>query len=74
MLYFEKQVRKDHLLSLQERRINRPFSNMRGIKEGDVVILKEEGTTRCVWKLVRIISDQGERWSCTVRENPVDER
>ena len=28
---------------------------MRGIKEGDVVILIEEGTIRCLWKLTRII-------------------
>ena len=53
---FIKQWRKDYLLSLQERKgINRPSSNMRGIKEGDIVILKEEGTARCLWKLARII-------------------
>ena len=38
-----------------EKGNNRPSSNMRGIKEGDVVILKEEETVRCLWKLARII-------------------
>ena len=28
---------------------------MRGVREGDVVILKEEGTARCLWKLARVI-------------------
>ena len=28
---------------------------MRGVREGDIVILKEEGTVRCLWKLARII-------------------
>ena len=28
---------------------------MRGIREGDVIILKEEETARCLWKLARII-------------------
>ena len=53
---FINQWKKDYLLSLQERRdINRPSSNGREIKEGDVVILKEEGTARCLWKLAKII-------------------
>ena len=53
---FIKQWRKDYLLSLQERRrINRPSTNVRGVREGDVVILKEEGTARCLRKLARII-------------------
>ena len=28
---------------------------MRGIKERDKVILKEEGTARCLWKLARVV-------------------
>lgn len=53
---FINQWKKDYLLSLQERRgITRPSSNTRGVKEGDIVILKEEGTARCLWKLARVI-------------------
>ena len=53
---FINQWKRGYLLSLQERRgIPRPSSNMRGVKEGDIVILKEEGTARCLWKLARVI-------------------
>ena len=38
-------IEKDYLLSLRgSKRINRLFSNMRGIREGDVVILKERNS------------------------------
>ena len=35
--------------------MNRPSFNTKGVKEGDIVILKEEGTARCLWKLAKII-------------------
>jgi len=52
---FIKQWKKDYLLSLQERRDINRSSNLQEIKEGDVVILKEDGTARCLWKLAKII-------------------
>jgi len=54
---FIKLWKRDYLLSLQERRdINRSsLKNVQEIKEGDIVILKEEGTARCLWKLARVI-------------------
>ena len=53
---FVKQWRKDYLLSLQERRgILQPASNTRPVKEGETVILKEEGTAKCLWKLARVM-------------------
>ena len=43
------------MLSLRERRgIIQPTSNTRPVKEGEVVILKEEGTAKCLWPLARV--------------------
>ena len=42
----------DYLLSLRERRgIIQPTPNARPVKEGEVVILREEGTAKCLWPL-----------------------
>jgi len=52
---YTRQWRKDYLLSLQKwKGINKP-SNTREVKEGDVVILKEDGTLRCLWKLAHVV-------------------
>ena len=52
---FIGQWKKDYLLSLRERRgIVQQTSNTRPVKEGEVVILKEEGTTKCLWPLARV--------------------
>jgi len=52
---FIRQWRKDYLLSLRERAINHHGcqKNLK-INEGDVVVLKEDGTARCLWKLAKI--------------------
>ena len=52
-----KQWKRVYLLSLQERRdIHRSSTNnIREIKEGDIVMLKEEGTAKCLLKLARVI-------------------
>ena len=43
------------MLSLRERRgIIQPTSNTRPVKEGEVAILKEEGTAKCLWPLARV--------------------
>jgi len=53
---FIKQWKRDYLLSFQESRdINRSSSKEQEIKEGDIVILKEDGMARCLWKLTKII-------------------
>ena len=40
------------MLSLRERRgIIQPISNTKPGKEGEFVILKEEGTAKCLWPL-----------------------
>ena len=53
---FTKQWQRDCLLSLQE---SRPLkSTSRGsqqLKTGDIVVFRDDGTPRCLWKLVRVI-------------------
>jgi len=40
---------------LQERRaITKPPGNAREVKEGEVIILREDGTARCMWKLAHV--------------------
>ena len=52
---FMNQWQKDYLLSLRKRRgLIQPTSNTRPIKEGEVVILREEGTAKCLWPLARV--------------------
>ena len=53
---FTKQWQQDYLLSLRERRIiqTRP-ADAAPVKEGDIVILKEDGTVRALWKLGRVV-------------------
>ena len=52
---FTRQWQKDYLLSLQERRaIKTPDDNARRIQVGDIVILKEDGTAKCLWKLAKV--------------------
>ena len=49
------QWQKDYLLSLRERRgLIQPTSNTRPVKEGEVVILREEGTAKCLWPLAQV--------------------
>jgi len=41
---------------LQERRdITKPPGNPREVKEGEVVILREDGTARCMWRLACVV-------------------
>lgn len=53
-----RQWQRDYLLSLQERRCVKLSANSndnaRKVKGGDIVILKEEGTARCLWKLAKV--------------------
>ena len=43
---------------------NRSFFDGKEIKEDYIVILKEEGTAKCLWKLVKVIETiKGVRWS-----------
>jgi len=52
---FTRQWQKDYLLSLQERRaIKASNDNARRVQVGDVVILKEDGTAKCLWKLAKV--------------------
>jgi len=53
---FTQQWQKDYLLSLQERRsIQTSVNSNRKIQVGDIVILKEDGTSRCLWKLAKVM-------------------
>lgn len=43
------------MLSIQERRsIKVARGNSKGIQAGDIVVLKEDGTSRCLWKLAKV--------------------
>ena len=49
------QWQKDCSLSLREiRGLIQPTSNTRPVKEGEVVILREEGIEKCLWPLSRV--------------------
>ena len=53
---FIRQWKRDYLLSLRERRaITKPPGNPREVKEGEVVILREDGTARCMWRLACVV-------------------
>ena len=52
---FTRQWRRDYLLSLQERKSIKQPTTVRVVKEGDVVILKEDGTSKCLWKLACVV-------------------
>ena len=53
---FTKQWQRDYLLSLQERRSIKTTSGvLKPIQIGDVVILQQDGTARCLWKLAKVI-------------------
>ena len=55
---------REYLLSLQERRsIKVAKGNSRKIRTGDIVILKEDGTSRCLWKLAKVTETTSE---CTI--------
>ena len=43
------------MLSLRERAINHGSQKNSMIKEGDIVVLKEDCTARCLWKLAKIV-------------------
>ena len=46
---------REYLLSIQERRsIKVARGNSKGIQAGDIVVLKEDGTSRCLWKLAKV--------------------
>ena len=52
---FMNQWQKDCSLSLREiRGLIQPTSNTRPVKEGEVVILREEGIAKCLWPLSRV--------------------
>ena len=53
---FVKKWRQDYLLNLQEKGvIGSKFQKSQQIKIGDVVILREDGTARSLWKLAKVI-------------------
>ena len=53
---FVKKWQRDYLLSLQERGVKGSKSQKaQQIKIGDIVILKEDGTARCLWKLAKVV-------------------
>ncbi|XP_065893454.1 uncharacterized protein [Dysidea avara] len=52
---FVRQWQRDYLLSLRERAINHGSQKNLMIKEGDIVVLKEDCTARCLWKLAKIV-------------------
>ena len=52
---FTKQWQRDYLLSLQERRSVKTRSGvLRQIQIGDIVVLRDDGTARCLWKLAKV--------------------
>ena len=51
---FTKQWRKDYLLGLREYHRNRTGAIEQSIRVGDIVVLKEEGSARCWWKLAKV--------------------
>ena len=53
---FNRQWRRDYLLSLREysKGKNKATQSLPVIKKGDVVILKDEHTSRCWWKLAMV--------------------
>ena len=53
---FTKQWQRDYLLSLREKKLSiSKGSDGRVVKEGDIVVLKEDGTTRALWKIAKVI-------------------
>lgn len=53
---FVKCWQRDYLLSLQERGARgSKLSKVKEIKTGDIVILREDGTTRCLWKFAKVV-------------------
>lgn len=51
---FTKQWRKEYLLGLREYHRNRTGPIEQSIRVGDIVVLKEEGSARCWWKLAKV--------------------
>ena len=52
---FIRQWQREYLLSLQETRsIKVAKGTARKIRDGDIVILKEDETPRCLWKLAKV--------------------
>ena len=51
---FTKQWRKEYLLGLREYHRNRTGAIKQSIRVGDIVVLKEEGSARCWWKLAKV--------------------
>ena len=51
---FTKQWRKEYLLGLREYHRNRTGAIEQSIRVGDIVVLKEEGSARCWWKLAKV--------------------
>lgn len=53
---FAKKWQRDYLLSLQEKGVRGSKSQeSQQIKIGDIVILREDGTSRCLWKLAKVL-------------------
>ena len=52
---FVKKWQQDYLLSLQEKGVRGSKSPKQQIKTGDIVILRQDGTPRCLWKLAKVV-------------------
>ena len=53
---FVKKWRQDYLLNLQEKGVGGSKNQKsQQIKIGNIVILREDGTTRSLWKLAKVI-------------------
>ena len=53
---FARQWQREYLLSLRERTINKSRGQQtQQIKVGDIVVLKEDCTSRCMWKLAKVL-------------------
>ena len=71
---FTKQWRKEYLLGLREYHRNRTGAIEQSIRVGDIVVLKEEGSARCWWKLAKVTEllksrDNAVRYSYMLQDN-----
>ena len=71
---FTKQWRKEYLLGLREYHRNRTGAIEQSIRVGDIVVLKEEGSARCWWKLAKVTEllksrDNAVRYSHMLQDN-----
>ena len=51
---FTKQWHKEYLLGLREYHQNRTGAIEQSIRVGDIVVLREEGSARCWWRLAKV--------------------